>query len=120
MRHLLLENNKIKRIPCEISNLCNLNAINLTDNPIEYPPLDVVQKGCKSILEYMRNDYLNKKKIEDQNFSEDSAYKSSGNVNDYDFNDDVWASDDEGNLNQKQASLKFKYKLNDHLAYSKK
>lgn len=84
----------------------NLTAINLTGNPIEYPPLDVVQKGCKPILEFMKNDYALLKLNQDN----DSSYKS----NEYESNDyrslidDVWASDDEtdSKLSKSQKSIK--------------
>ena len=56
LRYLLLENNKIKKLPNEIANLRYLTALNLIDNPIEYPPTEIVQKGCKAIQEYLKND----------------------------------------------------------------
>jgi hypothetical protein len=58
LKSLLLENNKIRRLPPQISNIRTLTSINLADNPIEYPPLDVIRKGCKALQQHMRSDFL--------------------------------------------------------------
>lgn len=96
---MLLENNKIKHLPCEISSLKNLNALNLTGNPIQYPPEEIVQKGCKAIIEFLKNDYFN---------SQIKNGKTPTLINDNDMSDirtvtdDIWASDEETGFPSKQ------------------
>lgn len=77
----------------------NLNALNLTDNPIEYPPEEIVQKGCKAILEFLKNDYFN---------TQIKKGKTPALINDNDISDirtvtdDVWASDEETSFQPKR------------------
>ncbi|CAF0934971.1 unnamed protein product [Brachionus calyciflorus] len=99
LRYLLLENNLIKRLPCEISSLKNLTALNLTNNPIEYPPLDIVQKGCKFIQEFLRKDYFNSciENDKNPNYNIESDFSEIKSAT-----DDIWASDDESNDQSKK------------------
>ena len=105
LKSLLLENNQISRLPFEISNLASLTALNLAENPLEYPPPDVVQKGCKAVQEFMRDDYVlsrNSRNEWEANSGTPSsslnpkpavAYDDENEIECYD--DDVWASDNE-------------------------
>ncbi len=97
LRYLLLENNKIKRLPYEIANLRHLTALNLIDNPIEYPPIEVVQKGCKCVQEYLKHE-IKKGKNYLISCSNDEYEFADENYNNIKLlNDDVWASDDNEN-----------------------
>jgi hypothetical protein len=82
LQYLLLENNRLRVLPNELATLQNLTALSLANNPIEYPPLDIVTKGCKQVQEYLR---------------ENCCYKEEkANTKRYDeVNYDVWASDEE-------------------------
>ncbi|KAG6935916.1 leucine rich repeat containing 27 [Chelydra serpentina] len=55
LKTLLLEKNPIKRLPVELGNLTSLTALNLRHCPLEFPPKDVVQRGLRSILCFLRN-----------------------------------------------------------------
>ncbi|XP_068807442.1 leucine-rich repeat-containing protein 27 isoform X3 [Struthio camelus] len=55
LKALLLERNPIKELPAELGNLTSLTALNLRHCPLEFPPKDVIQKGLKSILCFLRN-----------------------------------------------------------------
>ncbi|KAM6130313.1 LOW QUALITY PROTEIN: leucine-rich repeat-containing protein 27 [Phoenicopterus ruber ruber] len=55
LKTLLLERNPIKELPAELGNLTSLTALNLRHCPLEFPPKDVVQKGLKSILCFLRD-----------------------------------------------------------------
>ncbi|KAM8806054.1 leucine-rich repeat-containing protein 27 [Eudromia elegans] len=55
LKTLLLERNPIKELPAELGNLTSLTALNLRYCPLEFPPKDVLQKGLKSILCFLRN-----------------------------------------------------------------
>lgn len=92
LRYLLLENNSLKQLPCEIANLRNLSALSLNLNPMEYPPAQVIAKGLKAILNYLKNDYLTKNnmaRLVVKNMHHEDDYGAES------FIDDVWASDEE-------------------------
>ncbi|XP_009324123.1 PREDICTED: leucine-rich repeat-containing protein 27 [Pygoscelis adeliae] len=55
LKTLLLERNPIKELPAELGNLTSLTALNLRHCPLEFPPKDVIQKGLKSILCFLRD-----------------------------------------------------------------
>ncbi|XP_014800709.1 PREDICTED: leucine-rich repeat-containing protein 27 [Calidris pugnax] len=55
LKTLLLERNPIKELPTELGNLTSLTALNLRHCPLEFPPKDVIQKGLKSILCFLRD-----------------------------------------------------------------
>nr|XP_013803825.1 PREDICTED: LOW QUALITY PROTEIN: leucine-rich repeat-containing protein 27 [Apteryx mantelli mantelli] len=55
LKTLLLERNPIKELPAELGNLTSLTALNLRHCPLEFPPKDVIQKGLKAILCFLRN-----------------------------------------------------------------
>lgn len=120
LRYLLLENNRLNRLPCEVGTLRHLAALSLENNPLEYPPSNVNSKGLKTILEFLRKDYTNKKQEEEKRYQ---YYDDSGNpvtttmitnsnsnnnndINNYFYNyyddslatEDVWASDPEDEM----------------------
>ncbi|XP_033918190.1 leucine-rich repeat-containing protein 27 [Melopsittacus undulatus] len=55
LKTLLLERNPIKELPAELGHLTSLTALNLRHCPIEYPPKEVIQKGLKTILSFLRD-----------------------------------------------------------------
>uniref|UniRef100_A0A672U2E1 Leucine rich repeat containing 27 n=1 Tax=Strigops habroptila TaxID=2489341 RepID=A0A672U2E1_STRHB len=50
-----LRYNKIKALPPGIGRLTSLTALNLRHCPLEFPPKEVIQKGLKSILSFLRD-----------------------------------------------------------------
>ncbi|XP_074641989.1 leucine-rich repeat-containing protein 27-like [Tubulanus polymorphus] len=60
LRNLLLEGNQLQSLPLELGLIPTLNGLNLTDNPIEFPPAEIIQQGCPEILLYLREMLLNK------------------------------------------------------------
>lgn len=113
LRYLLLENNKLTSLPCEIGNLRHLAALNLENNPLEYPPIEVSSKGLKSILDFLRNDYVKQaserrdksgggqERGSEARATNDEYANTNNNNNFYSYYDDslatedVWASDTE-------------------------
>ena len=68
-----------------------MTALNLINNPIEFPPLDVVKNGIKYVQDFLRQnmnegDQLNKYKENDKYDDESRIIRDL---------DDVWASEDE-------------------------
>ncbi|TVP67596.1 MAG: GTPase, partial [Nodularia sp. (in: Bacteria)] len=61
--------NQITKLPDAIASLQNLTHLDLSDNPIEKPPLEVVKKGLEAIKDYFRQleaegtDYLYEAKL---------------------------------------------------------
>jgi hypothetical protein len=94
LRYLLLENNRLEKLPRELGNLRNLTGLNLDNNRIEYPPNAVIEKGLRSIQEFLRADTLK----ETSNNKTDSDSFQTNDINEYcenSFTDDVWASENE-------------------------
>jgi len=54
LKNLLLEGNQIKRLPLELGLLTNLTGLNLRNNPLSFPPQDIISLGTKEILRYLR------------------------------------------------------------------
>ncbi|XP_060538894.1 leucine-rich repeat-containing protein 27 isoform X3 [Pantherophis guttatus] len=54
LKTLLLERNPITRLPVELGNVASLTALNLRQCPLEFPPLEVIQKGLSFILCFLR------------------------------------------------------------------
>lgn len=53
LKQLLLEGNKITRLPIELGRVESLTALNLHENPLEFPPQEVVNGGVKAIKTYL-------------------------------------------------------------------
>ena len=50
-----LSNNDIDRVPPELGRLTQLNIIQLMGNSFKIPRVQILQKGCGAILEYLRS-----------------------------------------------------------------
>ena len=53
-----------------MANLRGLTALNLSDNPLVYPPIDVVNKGLKQVLVYMKREQLKKNNLNVENMTD--------------------------------------------------
>lgn len=101
LRSLLLENNQITKLPEEIANVRTLSALSMSENPLEYPSVEIVNKGFKHVQQFLRSEML-KKQLNTVNKNnrnleelikdaEDEYYEIQS------ITDDVWASDNEDN-----------------------
>ncbi|XP_078310268.1 uncharacterized protein LOC111134419 isoform X5 [Crassostrea virginica] len=54
LRTLLLEGNKLRSLPLELGLIKSLNGLNISNNPIEFPPKDIMEKGTSEILKFLR------------------------------------------------------------------
>lgn len=59
LKSLQLENNKVVTLPQETVNLVHLTKLALGDNPLEDPPLRVVEQGTAAVIRYIQdNNFL--------------------------------------------------------------
>ncbi|XP_071627963.1 uncharacterized protein [Temnothorax longispinosus] len=54
---VLLQGNKIEKLPLELCLVPKLKTLNVAHNPITAPPKDVIALGCSSILSYLRSEW---------------------------------------------------------------
>ncbi|OWF51769.1 leucine-rich repeat-containing protein 27-like isoform X3 [Mizuhopecten yessoensis] len=54
LRSLLLESNRLRSLPLELGLIKSLNGLNISNNPIEFPPKEVMEKGTTAILHFLR------------------------------------------------------------------
>jgi len=53
LKRLWLNNNRIERLPPSITNLTNtLEYFDISDNPLQHPPLEIAEQGMDAISEY--------------------------------------------------------------------
>ncbi|CAH8593824.1 unnamed protein product [Schistosoma haematobium] len=58
LQTLLLDNNKIKILPLELGLLKKLSVLHHRNNPIEFPPNEVLSRGTKHIVKFLLECYL--------------------------------------------------------------
>ncbi|KAI0234190.1 hypothetical protein LSAT2_015636 [Lamellibrachia satsuma] len=54
LKTLLLENNKLHTLPLELGLLTTLTGLNIRGNPLEFPPLEVRNKGMRMVLTFLK------------------------------------------------------------------
>ncbi|KAL5260993.1 hypothetical protein ACHWQZ_G006890 [Mnemiopsis leidyi] len=90
LRTLLLQGNKLTRLPIELGNIPTLSGLNIADNPLEYPPKTVLQQGTQEILKYLRLELQNECQLipelvsamEEVHLTENEGYLGSGEEDD--------------------------------------
>jgi hypothetical protein len=65
----------------------NLTALNLLNNPLEFPPLDVVNKGIKQVKEFLKINCTHRP----EDFTKLIPKSEEPSI--FSVNDDMWASD---------------------------
>jgi len=88
----LLENNKLECLPDELANLRGLTALNLSENPLVYPPIEVVNKGLKQVMIYMKKEQLKKSNLNVENMTDQD-------IEDYFYQITTLQNEDDGKLN---------------------
>ncbi|XP_060599495.1 leucine-rich repeat-containing protein 27-like isoform X10 [Ruditapes philippinarum] len=86
LRNLLLEGNNLRTLPLELGLIKTLHGLNISNNPLDFPPQSIIEKGTNEILKFLR---------------EMIEAKSSGkllNGNGSSSSDDDW--DEDGDLKQ--------------------
>lgn len=56
--HLLLQDNKISSLPNELGTVLTLKVLQLSGNPLVYPPKAIINLGTNKILKYLYNQFL--------------------------------------------------------------
>eukprot|EP00116_Pleurobrachia_bachei_P005369 sb/3465631/ len=59
LRTLLLQGNKIQTLPIEIGNIPTLTGLNIADNPLSFPPGNILTEGTQKILQFLRQELKN-------------------------------------------------------------
>ncbi|KYM88780.1 Leucine-rich repeat-containing protein 27 [Atta colombica] len=54
---ILLQGNKIEKLPLELGLVPKLKILNVAHNPITTPPKDIIVLGCSSVLSYLRSEW---------------------------------------------------------------
>ncbi|KYQ48348.1 Leucine-rich repeat-containing protein 27 [Trachymyrmex zeteki] len=54
---ILLQGNKIEKLPLELCLVPKLKILNVAHNPITTPPKDIIVLGCSNILSYLRSEW---------------------------------------------------------------
>ncbi|XP_045189207.2 leucine-rich repeat-containing protein 27-like isoform X12 [Mercenaria mercenaria] len=86
LRNLLVESNNLRTLPLELGLIKSLHGLNISNNPLDFPPQSIIEKGTNEILKFLR---------------EMIEAKSSGkllNGNGSSSSDDDW--DEDGDLKQ--------------------
>ncbi|XP_058954381.2 leucine-rich repeat-containing protein 27 isoform X2 [Pocillopora verrucosa] len=58
LRNLLLEGNTIESLPLELGLVKSLSGLNISSNPLEFPPAFIVEKGTQEVLKFLREQYM--------------------------------------------------------------
>lgn len=78
-------------LPDELANLGNLNALNLSENPLVYPPIDVVNRGLKQVQLFLKREQLRKINVNIDNMTDQD-------IEDYIYHINTLPDEDDGKL----------------------
>ncbi|XP_050399386.1 leucine-rich repeat-containing protein 27 isoform X1 [Patella vulgata] len=53
LRNLLLEFNNLKSLPLELGLVKSLSGLNSSNNPLEFPPSEIMERGTQEILKFL-------------------------------------------------------------------
>ncbi|KAH3788467.1 hypothetical protein DPMN_166611 [Dreissena polymorpha] len=88
LRNLLLEGNNLRTLPLELGLIKSLHGLNINNNPLEFPPPSIIEKGTTEVLKFLREMIQTKTSGKLQNHIDEGSSSS-----------DNW-EDDEGDLRQ--------------------
>jgi len=54
LKNLLLERNELSALPLQLGLLTKLSGLNLSSNPLKFPPKKIIESGTKVILSFLR------------------------------------------------------------------
>lgn len=76
LTHFLLQNNKITSLPNELGTVTTLKVLQLSGNPIMYPPRDIINAGTSKILCFLHNKLVEELFEESPSIASDKASES--------------------------------------------
>ncbi|TGZ58768.1 hypothetical protein CRM22_009468 [Opisthorchis felineus] len=60
LRVLLIDDNRIRVLPFELGLLKKLKSLHLRNNPIEFPPKQIIESGAKTLMRYLLDCYVSR------------------------------------------------------------
>ncbi|CAH0394101.1 unnamed protein product [Bemisia tabaci] len=57
---LLLDDNQLSALPMELGAVSTLKGLQVTNNPLEYPPERIVRKGVQHLIRFLREEWNNR------------------------------------------------------------
>ncbi|XP_045189206.2 leucine-rich repeat-containing protein 27-like isoform X11 [Mercenaria mercenaria] len=54
LRNLLVESNNLRTLPLELGLIKSLHGLNISNNPLDFPPQSIIEKGTNEILKFLR------------------------------------------------------------------
>ncbi|ESO83099.1 hypothetical protein LOTGIDRAFT_236873 [Lottia gigantea] len=104
LRNLLLEENNIKSLPLELGLVKSVSGLNINNNPLEFPPVDVLEKGTQEILKFLYEMLQAKLASKSGDFDEDIPTYDEF---DSDQSDEEWLDDyRQGHLQSRESNLR--------------
>ncbi|XP_023951266.2 leucine-rich repeat-containing protein 27-like [Bicyclus anynana] len=76
LNHILLQNNKITSLPNELGTVTSLKVLQLSGNPLMYPPRDIIKAGTESILKFLNEKIIEEALEETRSIVSDKASAS--------------------------------------------
>ncbi|XP_045780793.1 leucine-rich repeat-containing protein 27-like [Maniola jurtina] len=76
LTHILLQNNKLTILPNELGTVTSLKVLQLSGNPLMYPPRDVIKAGTESILKFLNEKFIEEVFEESRSYVSDKASTS--------------------------------------------
>jgi hypothetical protein len=65
LKTLLLQGNRLTALPTELGELQQLSGLGLADNPLTFPPPEVVRKGTSGVLSFLRAQHRSRRATEE-------------------------------------------------------
>ncbi|XP_068746118.1 leucine-rich repeat-containing protein 27-like isoform X1 [Montipora capricornis] len=115
LRNLLLEGNAIESLPLELGLLKSLSGLNLSGNPLEFPPSYIVERGTQEILKFLREQYVLQIQEKEGPMLEECNPESSSSdeflIGPSHDAQDIWESSREEGVENEQTSRGERFKL---------
>ncbi|KAL4231471.1 hypothetical protein ACF0H5_009048 [Mactra antiquata] len=54
LRNLLVEGNNLRTLPLELGLIKSLHGLNISNNPLDFPPQSIIEKGTNEVLKFLR------------------------------------------------------------------
>ncbi|XP_072935851.1 uncharacterized protein [Epargyreus clarus] len=116
LTHLLLSNNKISSLPNELGTLKRLKVLQLSGNPLTYPPEGIVNAGIIKLLNFLQEKYIDDLFSQSQSVVSDENEASISSFRETSFSNDARSYNsvlDEEKLNKAKEPLSVQFSEKD-------